>query len=228
MEKNGRLTEMKFVATEEKGEVTALLLRPGRARWLMVFAHASGTGMRHASMESISAELAKVGIATFRYQFPYMEAGGGGLNVQRVLLETVRSAVDTAVQAAPDLPLLAGGRSMGGRMTSLAAAASPLPGVRGIVFFAFPLHPSGKPATERGDHLFDVPVPMLFLQGTRDKLADLDLLRPICRRLGKRATLHVLDTADHSFKVLKRSGKTDERTIRELAQTVEAWASELG
>ena len=220
-------TGSRFVATAGRGEVSALLLRPAEARFLIVFGHGAGAGMRHRFMEAMSAALAGVGIATFRYQFPYMEAGSGRPDPRPVLLATVRTAVAAGHAAAPDLPLLAGGKSMGGRMTSLAAAEAPLAGVRGLVFFGFPLHPAGKPSTERGDHLAGVGVPMLFLQGERDQLADLGLLRPICAQLGARATLHVLPTADHSFHVLKRSGRTDADVVSELANTTAAFVGGL-
>jgi predicted alpha/beta-hydrolase family hydrolase len=157
-----------------------------------------------------------------------MERGGGGPDPKPVLFATVRAAVEAAARLVPDLPLLAGGRSMGGRMSSGAAAEAPLPGVRGLVFFAFPLHPAGKPGTERADHLAGVNVPMLFLQGTRDTLAELDLLRPVVRDLGEeRAALKVLQSADHSFHVLKSSGTTDEALMREIAVMVRDWADRL-
>jgi uncharacterized protein len=217
----------RFPATAAKGEVSALLLRPADARWLLVFAHGAGAGMRHRFMAEMSAALAEVGVATFRYQFPYMEAGGRRPDMRATLLATVRAASAAASRAAPDLPLLAGGKSMGGRMTSLAAAEAPLAGVRGLVFFGFPLHAAGRPSEERGAHLAEVARPMLFLQGERDQLADLDLLRPICAQLGERATLHVVATADHSFHVLKRSGRTDALVIAELAGTTAAFAARL-
>ena len=160
-----------FVATPAKSPVSALLMRPQEARWLLVFGHGAGAGMRHRFMEAMSARLFAAGIATFRYQFAYMEAGSRRPDPRPTLLATVRAAVDAAQRAAPDLPLLAGGKSMGGRMSSLAAAEAPLPGVRGLVFFGFPLHPAGRPSTERADHLEQVDVPMLFLQGERDQLA---------------------------------------------------------
>jgi predicted alpha/beta-hydrolase family hydrolase len=217
-----------FVATPAKGSVSALLMRPEPARWLLVFGHGAGAGMRHRFMEAISARLAAVGIATLRYQFPYMEAGGRRPDPRAVLLATVRAAVEAARQAAPDLPLLAGGKSMGGRMTSLAAAETALPGVRGIAFFGFPLHPAGGPSTERADHLERLELPLLFLQGERDRLAGLGLLRPLCARLGARATLHVIPSADHGFHVPKSSGRTDADVQDELARTVAAWATRLG
>ena len=221
------VTSASFVATPGKGEVSALLLRPAGARWLLVFGHGAGAGMRHRFMAEMSARLAEVGIATFRYQFPYMEAGSRRPDSRATLLATVRAAVAAAGEMAPDLTLLAGGKSMGGRMTSLAAAEAPLAGVRGLVFFGFPLHAAGRPSSERGGHLAAVALPMLFLQGERDQLADLALLRPICSRLGERATLHVVPTADHSFHVLKRSGRSDDEVLAELAPTIAAWSTGL-
>ncbi len=197
MAKDPSTIELRFVATEKAGEVSALLARPEGAPCLFVLGHGAGAGMRHAFMEAIAARLAARGIATFRYQFPYMERGRGGPDPQPVLLSTVRAAVLAAARAAPDLPLLAGGKSMGGRMTSMTAAESELDGVRGLVFFGFPLHAAGRPSAGRADHLENVRVPMLFLQGTRDKLAELDLLRPVCARLGGRASLHVVEGGDH-------------------------------
>lgn len=207
--------------------VTALLLRPADARWLYVFAHGAGTGMQHRFMEAASTLLASHGIASLRYQFPYMEAGSRRPDSRSMLLATVRAAVRAAADAAPDLPLLAGGKSMGGRMTSQAAAEAPLVGVRGLVFFGFPLHPAGRPSTERADHLEKVRVPMLFLQGERDRLADPDLLRPVCSGLGERATLHVVPDADHSFHVPKRSGRSDDEVLAELARTSAEWSVRL-
>jgi predicted alpha/beta-hydrolase family hydrolase len=219
-------TALKFQATRSTGEVSALLLRPDAARWMMVLGHGAGAGMRHHFMEDAASALAARGVATFRYQFPYVEQGSRRPDPQPVLLATVRSAVAAAHAAAADLPLLAGGKSMGGRMTSLAASKEALMGVRGIVFFGFPLHRAGAPATERGEHLASVTGPMLFLQGTRDKLADLGLLRPVVERLGPRATLNVIEGADHSFEVLKRTGRTSADVLEELARTVAAWAEQ--
>src|SRR5438093_3333841 len=219
--------ESRFLASKSSGEVSALLTRPREARWLLVLGHGAGAGMRHRFMEALAGCLARSGIATFRYQFPYMEKGSRRPDPRPVLLATVRSAIDAAIRAAGDLPLLAGGKSIGGRMTSAAAADAPLPGVRGLVFFGFPLHPAGSLSTERAEHLDRVTVPMLFLQGTRDHLADLSLLRPICERLGERATLHVIDGADHSFHVLKSTGRTDDEILGELAGTVSDWSSRL-
>jgi predicted alpha/beta-hydrolase family hydrolase len=218
---------LRFVATPAKGEVSALLLRPDGARFLLVFAHGAGAGMRHTFMAAMCGHLAAAGIATFRYQFPYMEAASRRPDARAILLATVRAAVEAAAVAAPDLPLLAGGKSMGGRMTSQAAAEAPMLGVRGLVFFGFPLHPAGRPAIERADHLERVRLPILFLQGERDKLAELELLRPICARLGARAALHVIPGADHGFHVPKTSGRTDAEVQEDLAGTVAGWAATL-
>ena len=216
--------ELQFEASKSSGKVSALLLRPKDSRWLLVFGHGAGAGMRHRFMEAMAVKLAGQQIATFRYQFPYTEQGIKRPDSKLILLATVRSAVAAAQSVAPDLPLLAGGKSMGGRMTSNAAAEKPLDNVRGLVFFGFPLHPPGQPSTDRADHLDTVDVPLLFLQGTRDTLADLKLLRPVCKQLGKRATLHIIDGADHSFHVLKSSGRTDDEVLDELADTVVKFA----
>ena len=218
--------ELSF-SVEHAGEVSALLHRPVDACWLLLLAHGAGAGMRHPFMEKLANELASVKIASFRYQFPYMENRRGRPDSPAILTATVAAALHTALRVAPGLPLFAGGKSMGGRMTSQAAAQSLLPGVRGLVFFGFPLHPPNAPATKRADHLAKVPVPMLFLQGTRDTLADLELLRPIIKKLGALATLHVIDSADHGFHVLKSSGKTDAAVLAELASTAASWASSL-
>jgi len=204
--------------------VSALLLRPTTARRLLVLAHGAGAGMRHPFMEKLAGELAGVGVTTLRYQFPYMEARRRVPDAPAVLMATVVAAVRAAAEAAPGLPLLAGGKSMGGRMTSQAAAQRPLEGVRGLVFFGFPLHPPNRPGTKRADHLAKVAIPMLFLQGTRDTFADLTLLRPVCTKLGSRAMLHVIETADHSFHVLKKSGRSDPEVLRELAEKAASWA----
>src|SRR6185436_6272916 len=183
--------------------------------------------MRHHFMEDAAAALAARGIATFRYQFPYVENRSRRPDPQPILLATVQSAVQAARAAAADLPLLVGGKSMGGRMTSLACAKEGAGDVRGLIFFGFPLHPPGAPATERAEHLERVQIPMLFLQGTRDKLADLGLLRPVIERLGSRATLHVVEGADHSFEMLKRTGRTAADVLEELASTAASWAEQL-
>lgn len=219
-------TESKFVATEEKGEVSSLLIRPDHARWLLVLGHGASTDMRHTTLQTIAERLADVGIATFRYNFPYSEQGGGR-NSNAVCQETVRSAVAAAHTVASDLSILVGGHSFSGRMSSMAVAEASLKHTRGLVFFAFPLHPSGKPSTERAAHLKDVTIPMLFLSGTRDKLAELALLQPICEEITDKATLHLLDTADHGFKILKRSRNTDEDVFAEMARVINEWVSTL-
>jgi predicted alpha/beta-hydrolase family hydrolase len=200
-----------------------LLVRPPNAHRMLTLAHGAGAGMRHPFMEKLAAQLASVGVATLRYEFPYMEQRKSRQDAAPVLHERVAAAAEVARQAAPELPLLAGGKSFGGRMTSQAAAEGVLRDVKGIVFFGFPLHPPGRPGTSRADHLAKVGVPMLFLQGTRDEFAPLDLLRPIGESLGSRATLHVIDGADHGFHVLKRSGRTDNEVVGELAQAVASW-----
>ena len=217
------------VAVPNVDEVSALWFRPANARWLLVLAHGAGAGMRHPFLGKLAAELAAVDVATFRYQFPYMERHRRAPDSPPVLTSTVRAAAHAAAETAPDLPILAGGKSMGGRMTSQAAAEHPpeLEKVRGLVFFGFPLHPPGRPGTKRAEHLPQVRKPMLFLQGTRDQFADLDLLRPVRADLGATATLHVIESADHSFHVLKSSGKSDAEVLRELAQTVRSWAEGL-
>ncbi len=204
--------------------MSALLQRPPDARLLYVLAHGAGAGMRHPFLASVARALAGRGIATLRYQFPYLEAQARRPDPPGVLEATVRSAVAAAASAVPGLPLVAGGKSLGGRMTSNAQAKQPLPGVRGLVFLGFPLHPPKRPGDARAEHLSVVQVPMLFLQGTRDDLAELQLLEPVCRRLGDRGTLHVVEGADHSFRVLKRSGRSDEEVVAELGDAVANWA----
>jgi len=216
----------KRIAVEGAGEVSGLLLSPAKPHSLYVLAHGAGAGMRHAFMEAIARLLAARGISTLRYQSPYTEKGRGRIDPEPVLLATVRAAVAAGREAAGGLPLIAGGKSMGGRMTSRAAAAAPLEGVAGLVFLGFPLHPAGQPGTSRADHLAKVDLPMLFLQGTRDTLASLDLLRPVVERLGARATLRVFEDADHSFHVRRKSGGSDEQTLDELAAAIVAWRKE--
>lgn len=214
-------------AVQGNGEVSALLVRPPAARWLLVLGHGAGAGMAHPFLGKLAAELANVGVATLRYQFPYMEERRRVPDRPDLLASTVAAAVRFAAEAGPGLPLLAGGKSMGGRMSSQAAAENLLGCVKGLVFFGFPLHPPNRPGTKRAEHLAKVGVPMLFLQGTRDTLADLTLLRPVCEKLGPRATLHIIPEADHSFHVLKKAGKTDAEVMTELAQTTAAWADKL-
>ena len=209
------------------GRVSGILTRPPEAWVLYVLAHGAGAGMRHRFMEAIVESLAGHGIATLRYQFPYVEAGGRRPDPPGVLEATVRVAVDVARELAPGLPLVAGGKSLGGRMTSNAQAHRPLPGVSGLVFLGFPLHPAKQPGVSRAEHLGAVELPMLFLQGTRDTLAELDLITAVCHRLGAKATLHVVEGADHSFAVLKRSGRSDAAVMDELADTVVVWCRSL-
>jgi len=222
-----RLEERRFRAAASAGDVTALLLRPPRATALYVFGHGAGAPMRHAFMEAAARGLAERGVATLRYQFPYTEAGRKAPDPAPVLQETVRSAVAEAARVAGGLPLFAGGKSMGGRMTSLAASAEPLPEVRGLAFFGFPLHAAGSPSAGRGEHLAHVGLPMLFLQGTRDSLADLSLLRPLLAKVKPPPTLHTVESADHGFRVLKRSGRTDGEVLEELCDRFAAWAREV-
>jgi hypothetical protein len=205
------------------GKVSGILLRPPDAWAGYVLAHGAGAGMRHRFMESIAQALAGRGIATLRYQFPYVEAGTRRPDAPGVLEATVRAAVAKARESTPDLPLIAGGKSLGGRMTSNAMARRPLEGVLGLVFLGFPLHPPKRPGVTRAEHLDRVESPMLFLQGTRDDLADLELITSVCGRLGSRTTLHVVEGADHSFSVLKRSGRSDAEVMEELALTVVQW-----
>ena len=191
---------------DDSQAVSGLWQRPAEARACFVLAHGAGAGMTHPALEAIAAELGERGVATLRYQFPFMEQRSRRPDPPPLAHAAVRAAVDAAARLAPDLALVAGGRSFGGRMTSQAQSASPLPGVRGLVFLGFPLHPAGRPSSERGEHLSVVGVPMLFLQGTRDALAHLPLLEALCARLGKRASLKLLPEADHSFHVPARSG----------------------
>ncbi len=220
-------SELRVVVGERAGEVSALLLRPEVATSALVLGHGAGAGMRHPFMEALSVRLAERGVATLRYQFPYMEQGSRRPSPKGLLLATVRAAVASAREALSDLPILAGGKSMGGRMTSLACAEQPLAGVRGLVFVGFPLHPAGRPGRERAAHLADVKLPMLFLQGTRDRLAELELIRPLAAELAPRARLVVIEDGDHSFHPRKRSGRSDEQALDELADAVATFAAEL-
>jgi hypothetical protein len=208
------------------GRVSGLWLEPPQADGALVLAHGAGAGMHHRFLEALAGELAGHRVATLRYQFPYSEAGRRRPDPPTVLVHAVEQAI-AAARELTRLPLFAGGKSMGGRMTSTAAAAKELPGLRGLVFFGFPLHPAGKPGTSRADHLARVGLPMLFLQGDRDRLAELELLRPVLEPLGHRAHLHVVEGADHGFHVLQRSGRTDEDVLAELAATTAAWLRTL-
>ena len=203
--------------------VSALLVRPAQSRACYVFAHGAGAGMTHSSMEMVAAGLAERGIATLRYQFPYMEKGSKRPDPPAVALAAVRAAVAEAGRCCPGLALIAGGKSFGGRMTSQAQALSPLSGVRALAFLGFPLHPAGKPSSDRAKHLADVDIPMLFLQGTRDALAELRLLEPVVKSLGSRARLHLVEGADHSFHVLKSSGRNDREVMDKVLDAFAAW-----
>ncbi len=209
------------------GKVSGILLRPADAWAGFVLAHGAGAGMRHPFMERMAQGLAGRGMATLRYQFPYTETGSRRPDPPGVLEATVRAAVEAMREVAPGLPLVAGGKSLGGRMTSNAQARRPLAGVSGLVFLGFPLHPPKQPGESRADHLRAVDIPMLFLQGTRDALAELDLITSVCDRLGAKATLHVVDGGDHSFAVLKRSGRSEAEVMDELGDTVVSWCRSL-
>src|SRR6478752_6186725 len=207
--------------------VSALLIQPPSAQACFVFAHGAGAGMTHEFMEQAASSLCERGIATLRYQFPYMEKGSRRPDTPAVAHAAVRAAVAEAARRCPGLVLFAGGKSFGGRMTSQAQAAAPLLGVRGLAFLGFPLHPAGKPSSDRAKHLADVKVPMLFLQGTRDSLAELKLLEPVVKSLGSLATLHSVKEADHSFHVLVRSGRNDRDVLDEVLDTFVAWVDEI-
>jgi len=211
------------IAVSESVPVSGLLDRPAGARACYVLAHGAGAGMAHPFMAAVAADLARCGIATLRYQFAYMERGSKRPDPPQLAHAAVRAAVMEAQQLVPDLPLFAGGKSFGGRMTSQAQAAAPLPGVRGLIFLGFPLHPAGRPSQDRAKHLGDVRVPMLFLQGSRDTLAALDELRPVCAALGSRATLKVFADADHSFHVPARSGRNDAQVRGDVLDALAGW-----
>jgi uncharacterized protein len=211
------------IRLDDARNVSGLLQVPADACACLVLAHGAGAGMAHPFMASIAEGLAGRGVATLRYQFPYMERGSKHPDAPHLAQAAVRAAIAEASRLAPGLPLFAGGKSFGGRMSSQAQAETPLPGVRGIAFLGFPLHPPGRPSDERGKHLFDVGIPMLFLQGSRDELADLAILEPLVSRLGARATLKVFADADHSFHVPARSGRTDAEVRVELLDALAGW-----
>ena len=216
------------IALKQGGEVSALLLRPLAARVCYVLAHGAGAGMTHRFMEEIAVGLADREIATLRYQFPYMEKASKRPDPPDVAHAAVRAAVAEAARRCPGLPLIAGGKSFGGRMTSQAQASVPLDGVRGLAFFGFPLHPAGKPSDDRAKHLSGIKIPLLFLQGTRDGLAEMKLLEPVVKRLGRSATLHRVESADHSFHVPARSGRTDAEALREILDAFADWIGAIG
>jgi predicted alpha/beta-hydrolase family hydrolase len=211
------------IAIDDTQRVSGLLQAPPDARACYVMAHGAGAGMAHPFMAAAANGLAERGIATLRFQFPYMEQGSKRPDTPKVAQAAVRAAVAEASRLVPGLTLFAGGKSFGGRMTSQAQAASPLPGVRGLVFLGFPLHPAGKPSDERAKHLFEVRVPMLFLQGTRDALADLQLVQALIARLGSRATLKLFQDADHSFHVPARTGRKDPEVMTDLSVALADW-----
>ena len=221
-------TERLTIDVDPAHRVSALFERPSTPRAVFVLAHGAGAGMEHPSMQAVATGLLARGIATLRYQFPYMERKSRRPDPPALCHATVRAAVAEAARLAPDLPLIAGGRSFGGRMTSQAQAQAPLERVRGLVFLAFPLHPAGRPGTDRAAHLQEVGIPMLFIQGSRDELADIGLLRPVVQRLGARATLHLLEDADHSFHVPARSGRKDSEVREDAWDAVSAWLERLG
>ena len=199
------------------------MLNPSHARACYVLAHGAGAGMNHPFLAAVAAELARRDIATLRFQFPYMERGAKRPDPPQLEQATVRAAAAAAVVLFPNRPLVAGGKSFGGRMTSQAQAKTPLEGVRGLAFLGFPLHPAGRPSQDRGAHLFDVQIPMLFLQGSRDNLASLDQLEPLCKKLGRRATLNLFADADHSFHVPARTGRKDAQILEEIIDAFTAW-----
>ena len=211
------------IAVDGTIEVSGLLQNPAEARACYVLAHGAGAGMEHPFLAAVAAELAWRGIASLRYNFPYMERRIRRPDPPQLAQATVRAAVAKALDLLPELLLIAGGKSFGGRMTSQAQAMAPLPTVRGLAFLGFPLHPAGRPSQERAKHLFDVQIPMLFLQGARDKLASLDEIEPLCNKLGKRATLKVFEDADHSFHVPARSGRTDAQVLGDILDALAAW-----
>ena len=215
------------IEIENGNFVSALLLRPDNARACFVFAHGAGAGMSHPSMETVATGLCDRAIATLRYQFPYMEKGSKRPDAPAVAHAAVRAAVKEAARCCSGMPLIAGGKSFGGRMTSQAQAIAPLAGVRGLAFLGFPLHPPGKPSTARAEHLSDIKIPMLFLQGTRDNLAEMNLLEPVVTGLGALASLHVVREADHSFHVLVRSGRNDREVMSEVLDALSVWIGGL-
>lgn len=218
-----RLTRAVTITVDDAQRVSGLLQVPHGARVCYVLAHGAGAGMSHPFMAAVASGLAERGIATMRYQFPYMERGSKRPDAPKLAQATVRAAVIEASRLVPELALVAGGKSFGGRMTSQAQAALPLPGVRGLVFLGFPLHPAGRPSDERGNHLFEVKIPMLFLQGTRDALADTQILQALTQGLGTGATLNLFQDADHSFHVPARAGRTDGEVRSEMLDALAAW-----
>jgi predicted alpha/beta-hydrolase family hydrolase len=222
----GKTTELKLEIART-GQVSAILMQPPNARACYVLAHGAGADMRHSFMQKVADGLAERGIATFRFNFPYMENRQGRPDQPAVAHAAIRAAVEEAARQCPGVKLVAGGKSFGGRMTSQAQAKAPLPGVKGLAFLGFPLHAANKPSSERAAHLSAVAIPMLFLQGTRDALADLDHLEPVITALGTKATLHEIEGGDHSFAVLKKSGRTNDEALAEVLDTLAAWIDRI-
>ncbi|SPP91837.1 alpha/beta hydrolase family protein [Bradyrhizobium vignae] len=221
-----KTTELKL-EIERIGTVSAMLTRPDHARACYVLAHGAGADMRHSFMEKVAAGLAERGIATFRFNFPYMEEKKGRPDQPAVAHAAIRAAVGEAARLCPGVKLIAGGKSFGGRMTSQAQAKAPLPDVKGLAFLGFPLHAAKKPSSERAEHLSDIAIPMLFLQGTRDALADLSYFKPVVEKLGPKAMLHQVEGGDHSFAVLKKSGRSSDEALTEVLDTLAAWIDVL-
>lgn len=218
-----KIKNIKFIASKSSGEVSGIIYLPKNPIGFYVFAHGAGAPMYHPFMNNAAEYLAEERIGTLRYNFPYSEKKKKYIDPAPILMETVRSAINSAKEYIGDIPLFAGGKSMGGRMTSQAAAKEMLDDVKGLIFYGFPLHAPGKDSTERGEHLYKIEIPMLFLQGTRDKLANLELLKPIIKKVGKNANLQIIEGADHSFKVLKSLGRTEEQIQRDLAHKIRQW-----
>jgi uncharacterized protein len=215
------------ITVSDTTRVSGLMQKPPHARACYVLAHGAGAGMDHPFMENVARGLASRGIATLRYQFPYMERGSKRPDPPPLAQATVRAAVAEAQRLLPDTALIAGGKSFGGRMTSQAQAKAPLEGVHGLAFLGFPLHPAGRPSQDRAEHLFEVQIPMLFLQGTRDNLASLDQLKPVCKQLGKRATLTLFADADHSFHVPARTGRKDAQVLDDVLDALATWLASV-
>lgn len=221
------ITSIKINVSEKYGDVTGILILPDDAKYFFLLAHGAGAGITHSFMEKMALNLADLQIATLRYNFPYTERRSKRPDPVPVLLQTVKAGYAAAQNYAKGLPVFAGGKSMGGRMTSTAASKNLLPDVKGIIFFGFPLHAPGQPSNHRAEHLYQVRESMLFLQGSKDKLADLTLLQPVINTLKEKATLYVIEGADHSFHLPKSAGKTDEEVLKELAGEVKKWISDL-
>jgi predicted alpha/beta-hydrolase family hydrolase len=222
---NYHIRKLQFEASKSSGNVSAVIYEPENPEAVLVLAHGAGAGMNHPFMESLALKLAAKNIAVFRYNFPYLENKKRSPDPPNILMAAVKSAVVKAGELY-SLPVFAGGKSLGGRMTSSSASKNMLPGIKGIIFFGFPLHAPGKPSNDRAEHLYSVNIPMLFLQGTKDKLADLDLLRAVIKKLGNKVKLQIFEGADHSFHVQKSSGKTDQDILNELSGESREWISQ--